>query len=225
MILAKIRVTDVRAYPFDVLDIPKGFIGGQVQIEYADPMWDGLTKTVVFRTRYATKDVVDAGELVTIPPEVLDRSGDALYVGVYGTNASDGLAVPTVWADLGRIRDAADPSGDESTDPSLPVWAQLEGRIKNLEEQGGEGGSGGSDMPTVTEADNGKVAMVVDGKWAAVELPAYDGEYVITPSTEEAQTLLTAQTFVDSNIKIEKVPYAEVTNNSGGKTVTIGGNE
>lgn len=30
-------------------------------------------------------------------------------------------------------------------------------------------------MPFVTNADNGKIAMVVKGKWAAVDLPTYDG--------------------------------------------------
>ena len=85
-----------------------------------------------------TKDVINAGEEVTVPVEVLDTPGRFLYVGIYGTS-SDIPAVPTLWADLGRIRPAADPSGDTSTDESLPVWAQLQEQIDELK-QGGTGG-------------------------------------------------------------------------------------
>lgn len=55
-----------------------------------------------------------------------------------------------------------------------------------------------------------------------VKLPSYNGEYQVTPSAAEDVTLLTSQTFVDANIKVSKIPYAEVSNNSGGTTATIG---
>lgn len=119
MILGTIRVEGVRAIPVVVKHVPKGIKKAKVRFEYADPMWDGLSKTVVFRAGDVTKDVLNAGELVDIPPEVVTEVGEILKVGVYGEG------IPTLWADLGRIRDATDPSGDESTDPSLPVWAQL----------------------------------------------------------------------------------------------------
>lgn len=56
-----------------------------------------------------------------------------------------------------------------------------------------------------------------------VKLPSYDGEYQVTPNASADITLLTSQTFVDANIKVNKIPYAEVSNNSGGITATIGG--
>lgn len=135
MILAKIRVNGVQALPVDAKHIPKGIIGGQIAFEYTDHMWDGLTKTVVFQGA-VTKDVVNAGDLVTIPPEVVQRAVPSLHVGVYGTDAENNIAIPTLWADLGRIRAAADPSGDESTDESLPVWAQLQKQIDGLKGNG-----------------------------------------------------------------------------------------
>lgn len=135
MILAKIRVNGVQALPVDVKHIPKGIIGGQIAFEYTDHMWDGLTKTVVFQGA-VTKDVVNAGDLVTIPPEVVQRAVPSLHVGVYGTDAENNIAIPTLWADLGRIRAAADPSGDESTDESLPVWAQLQEQVDDLKKNG-----------------------------------------------------------------------------------------
>lgn len=82
-------------------------------------------------------------------------------------------------------------------------------------------GSGGSDLPVVSESDNGKVMMVVDGKWAAGDLPLYDGAYEVTPSAND-QTLYTAQKLLDSDVKVNKIPYTEVSNNSNGTTVIIG---
>lgn len=80
---------------------------------------------------------------------------------------------------------------------------------------------GGADLPAVSEEDNGKIMTVVDGKWAAGELPLYEGEYVVTPSADE-QILLTAQKLMDANLKIDKIPYSEVSNTSNGTTVIIG---
>ena len=71
----------------------------------------------------------------TIPAEVVAEAGGKLLVGVYGVNAEGTLVIPTLWADLGHVRYAAEPSGDESTDPALPVWAQLDERVAALEEQ------------------------------------------------------------------------------------------
>ncbi len=53
---------------------------------------------------------------------------------MYGVDADGNLAIPTIWADLGFVRDSANPSGDITTDPSLPVWAQLQAMIGNLDD-------------------------------------------------------------------------------------------
>jgi len=139
MELARIRVKDVRAMPECVKEVPRGITGATVRFEYLSPVWDNLNKTVVFRG-CVTKDVLNAGDVVAIPAEVVARAGKKLYVGVYGVDAENNVVIPTIWADLGTIQGAADPSGDESTDPCLPVWAQLEGRIKDLEHNGTGGG-------------------------------------------------------------------------------------
>ena len=138
---AKIKVSGVHAVPVCLKDIPRGIKGATVRFEYADPLWDKLSKTVVFNGSGVTKDILDAGEVVQVPPEVVERAGQSLLVGVYGTDADGNQAIPTIWADLGRIRPAADPSGDTSTDESLPVWAQLDVRVKKLEKDGTGGGS------------------------------------------------------------------------------------
>jgi hypothetical protein len=49
----------------------------------------------------------------------------------------------------------------------------------------------------------------------------YEGTYKVTPAVSE-QTLDTSNKLMQSDVLVEKIPYAEVKNNSGGKTVTIG---
>lgn len=133
MIVAKIQVNGAIAHTLYRKVIPAGIIGAQVEFEYAEDIWKGLHKTVVFRGP-VTKDVVTDENIVTMPPEVAEKPQSVLSVGVYGVDAEGNLAIPTIWADLGIVRESANPSGDPTTDPSLPVWAQIQGMIGNLEE-------------------------------------------------------------------------------------------
>lgn len=133
MIVAKIQVNGAIAHTLYRKVIPAGIIGAQVEFEYAEDIWKGLHKTVVFRGP-VTKDVVTDENIVTMPPEVAEKPLSVLSVGVYGVDADGNLAIPTIWADLGFVRDSANPSGDTTTDPSLPVWAQIQGMIGNLED-------------------------------------------------------------------------------------------
>ena len=100
------------------------------------PDWDGLTKTAVFSNGKTTVDVLAAnwdGDTVPVPHEVLAVPGRHARVGVYGEDES-GVVLPTVWVSLGKVQPGADPSGDASTDPSLPVWAQLQKQIGDLDD-------------------------------------------------------------------------------------------
>ena len=84
-----------------------------VEFVFSDD-WDGLTKTAVFTNGKTTVDVLAAnwdGDTVPVPHEV--------------------LAVPGRHA---RVQPGADPSGDASADPSLPVWAQLQKQIGDLDD-------------------------------------------------------------------------------------------
>ena len=124
------------------------------------PEWSGLTKTAVFSNGKTTVDVLAEnwdGDTVPVPHEVLAVPGRHARVGVYGADES-GVVLPTVWVSLGKVQPGADPSGDASADPSLPVWAQLQKQIGDLDdlqtynkgnlvdainEARGSGGSGG----------------------------------------------------------------------------------
>ena len=133
MIIAQIKIRGARASVDWRKAITAGMIGAQVQIDYNDEIWDSLSKTVVFRGAI-TKDVITDAEVVTIPAEVVAKQDIILRMGVYGVDADGNLAIPTVWADLGIVRDAANPSGDTTTDQSLPVWVQIQAMIGNLED-------------------------------------------------------------------------------------------
>lgn len=108
-----------------------------VTVEFVfSPAWDGLTKTAVFSNGKTTVDVLAAswdGDTVPVPHEVLAVPGRHARVGVYGADES-GVVLPTVWVSLGKVQPGADPSGDVSADPALPVWAQLQKQIGDLDD-------------------------------------------------------------------------------------------
>lgn len=49
----------------------------------------------------------------------------------------------------------------------------------------------------------------------------YEGAYKVIPSVS-SQTLDTANKLMQSDVIVEQIPYAEVSNTSGGKTASIG---
>ena len=106
-----------------------------VEFVFSDE-WSGLTKTAVFSNGKTTVDVLAAnwdGDTVPVPHEVLAVPGRHASVGVYGEDES-GVVLPTVWVSIGKVQPGADPSGDASADPSLPVWAQLQSQIGDLDD-------------------------------------------------------------------------------------------
>ena len=56
---------------------------------------------------------------------------------------------------------------------------------------------------------------------SAGEHDVYEGDYIVTPKVVQ-QTLPTAQRLMQADVLVKEIPYAEVTNVSNGKTVTIG---
>lgn len=114
--------------------LTKGQIGAQVQFMFNDH-WTDMKKTAVFKRCGKTIDVVDSewnGDIVTVPPEMTEEAGLQVYVGVYGVSEDGKRITPTLYAPLGAVALGAEPDGDPSTDPTLPVWAQLQAQIGNL---------------------------------------------------------------------------------------------
>lgn len=204
MEIAAIQVTGVRAsligYGPGRWEIPAGLIGGTIRLAYG-PDWAGLSKTVVFSCGNVTKDVVDAGEMVTIPAEVTAKPERKLLVGVYGVDAEGETATPTLWLE-GYVRSAADPSGDPTTDPALPVWAQLEQRIAALEER--ETYYSVTNLLEHVTSDNTEVRIVKGSAYSANLLP--DAGFALTEVTVTMGGMdITASCYGNGRIHISAV--------------------
>lgn len=105
-----------------------GMVGAKIQFTFSDD-WTGYSKSAVFTADDVTKVIIENqwkdGECY-IPHEVLEKAGEVLKVGVYGVKDGNVTITPTIWASLGTIHEAVEPDEDVSTDPTLPVWAQLQ---------------------------------------------------------------------------------------------------
>ena len=110
--------------------LTSGMVGQPIHFEYSHD-FDGLAVTAVFTDGKNTVDVVNPGNECIIPHEVLTTVGAMVKVGIYAVRG-DELVIPTIYAHIGVVLKGADPSGDVSIDPTLPVWAQTQALIGNL---------------------------------------------------------------------------------------------
>lgn len=76
-----------------------------------------------------------------------------------------------------------------------------------------------SDVPKIimASAEFGIYTVLTEGAY-----PTYTGETVVIPKAFENQTLETAFKTVYQDITVTEIPYNEVSNLSGGLTVSIG---
>lgn len=204
MEIAKVKVSAARCTPESVGTITRGMMGTTVSIEYTDPLWDNLTKTVVFQGS-CTKDVLSNENIVTVPAEVVATAGKQLKVGVYGVDADNNLVIPTLWAELGEIQGAASPSGDSTTETTPPVWAQIQAVANNAEaiaksvrEDADAGAFIGPVGPTgaaavklsdTVEYQSGISGDTIpSGTWSTRIPPVLQGEYLWTRTTTTFNT-------------------------------------
>lgn len=130
----EIEVTNNRAVTRRGELLTKGQIGAQVQFTFNDH-WTNMKKTAVFKRCGKTIDIADSewnGDVVTVPPEMTEEAGLLVHVGVYGISEDGKRITPTLYAPLGAVALGAEPYGDPSTDPTLPVWAQIQAQIGEL---------------------------------------------------------------------------------------------
>lgn len=111
--------------------LTSGMVGANVVFCF-DEDWESLAKTAVFRAGKVIKDAIVVDSVSEIPHEVLAAPGVPLEIGVYGTADDGSLVIPTVWARTNTIKTGTDPSGDESLDPSLPIWAQMQEQLNSM---------------------------------------------------------------------------------------------
>ena len=110
--------------------LTSGMVGQTIHFEYSHD-FDGLAVTAVFTDGKNTVDVVNPGNECIIPHEVLTTVGAMVKVGIYAVRGNE-LVIPTIYAHIGVVLKGADPSGDVSIDPTLPIWAQTQALIGNL---------------------------------------------------------------------------------------------
>lgn len=130
----EIEVTNNRASTKRGELLTKGQVGAQVQFTFNDH-WTNMKKIAVFKRCGKTIDVMDNewnGDIVTVPPEMTEEAGLQVYVGVYGVSEDGKRITPTLYAPLGAVALGAEPDGDPSTDPTLPVWAQIQTQIGDM---------------------------------------------------------------------------------------------
>ena len=87
--------------------------------------WDELGKIAVFRGSGVDVDVVLTGSTCVIPGETLANSGSNLYIGVYGTDGTGAVIIPTIWANAGIIREGAEPGNTTPIEPTPSVVDQI----------------------------------------------------------------------------------------------------
>lgn len=104
--------------------ITTGSVGMEVRFRCSDE-WNGLARVAVFKGSGVQIDVALTGDSCTVPPEVLAKSVGDLHIGLYGTDGSGHLVIPTVYANAGRIQRGAEPSGIEPTPETQTLIDQL----------------------------------------------------------------------------------------------------
>lgn len=154
--------------------LTSGMVGQPIHFEYSHD-FDGLTLTAVFTNGKTTVDVLNPGNQCMIPHEVLDTVGTLVKVGVYAVRGNE-FVIPTVYATIGVVQKGADPSGDVSADPALPVWAQIEALMGNLNDlnteaknnlvaainEAAQSGGGGGSASIAMRVDGGYIQYSTD---------------------------------------------------------------
>lgn len=137
MEVAKIFVGSTSGIARNRKRIPAGktVSGLTVSVEFTDPVWEDMIKTVVFRgtdSRIAEFD----GKTAVIPWEVLTEPGVRIWFGIFGHNPETGMQLPLIEVEIGATERATDPLADPGTEPTLPIWAQLQEEIEKLKQAG-----------------------------------------------------------------------------------------
>lgn len=108
--------------------LTSGMINAKIKFEFSDDWYPALSKTAIFTAGDVTKVVLDSyweNNVCSIPQECLAKSDEILMVGVYGADNANVVAIPTVWATVGKIRKGYEGYEDVSTG-TLPIWAQVQ---------------------------------------------------------------------------------------------------
>lgn len=108
--------------------LTSGMINAKIKFEFSADWHSGISRTAIFTAGDVTKVVLDSywtDNVCFIPQECLAKSDEILMVGIYGADNANVVAIPTVWATVGKIRKGYEGYEDVSTG-TLPIWAQVQ---------------------------------------------------------------------------------------------------
>ena len=108
--------------------LTSGMINAKIKFEFSEDWTSNISKTAIFTAGDVTKVVLDSyweNNVCSIPQECLAKSDEILMVGIYGADNANVVAIPTVWATVGKIRKGYEGYEDVSTG-TLPIWAQVQ---------------------------------------------------------------------------------------------------
>lgn len=164
MEIAKVRVHATDGICLNTKRIPAGIVGATVSIDFADPIWDRLQKIVVFKGNDTRIAVMPDPATAVIPAECVCEPGPMLSFGLYGYDPDTGFQLPLIMVSLAAVVKATEPDADPGTDPTLPVWAQLDARVSELEKHPGGGADEDEVRRIVQEylAETGAVGFETD---------------------------------------------------------------
>ena len=102
--------------------VTTGSVGIPVTVTLT-PDYTGLNATLVFENGTTYADVPLLGQDVTVPSDVCLKTGK-LRMGVYASDQSGEVVIPTIWADVSPVVVGVRPSGIDPAPPA-PSWADL----------------------------------------------------------------------------------------------------
>lgn len=116
--------------------LTEGMVGVTVCIR-CDSEWDGLIKTLVCESEAGKRVILNVGDTVVIPPELLRcwaYGPGRLMLGLEGRKPDGTVVIPSTWADAGMIMPGTDLNGDPTIAQENASWANLLQMIGSLNE-------------------------------------------------------------------------------------------
>jgi hypothetical protein len=152
-----IDVTKNDATVVETEKLTSGTKGLKCQFNFSEE-WENLDKIAVCSCGNVTKDVVVESNVIEVPWEVMAVYGKYLEIGVYGSGSNGTVVIPTIYATVGAVCKGADPSGDESFEPTPSIWEKIFNFFKNVpytvDEEGNATFNGNSLTATADEQGN-----------------------------------------------------------------------
>ena len=185
-----------------------GSVGETVELDFSDD-WDGLEKFAVWRAYDVSESAAIYDDTIEIPARVLMKPDVNLLLGIYGINTAGTVVIPTVYADLGTIREGANLSGAENYEvPSEALLAQMQQKATAAAAAALEAVSGhyaGSATFTINNVGHLIMTVTIDGEANSTDLgivTAYAEALTAgyTGTRAEFQALLTANARTAYNV-------------------------